>query len=273
VPAAAALENAAACKRHFTPERWRSFSRDVAWFRSQLPLRRWKLTQTDHGYNGTPAWGLFGGLLAHSGPATDAQILALRLIDPLLLLLTWAAVGWTFGWRVLCVALLYWGTNYPAQYGWVGGSYLRQIEFAALPASEPQAYQCAGQWHHGAYSHSVGHRSLPVWWSHSSGAIGSGGKPCRARSQSSCSSARCEVRGAWSLKYMAIVMPKNWPIRGMQPWLTVCGHRGDCKLRVPLTITFAAVPGGARTPPSPASARTRFATQQSPSQQGGNSAA
>jgi hypothetical protein len=130
--AAPLLEDPQACKQHFTPERWRSFSRDVAWFRKQLPLRRWQRTQIDHGYNGTPAWGLFGGLLAHSGPATDVQILALRLIDPLLLLLTWAAVGWTFGWRVLCVALLYWGTNYPAQYGWVGGSYLRQVEFAAL---------------------------------------------------------------------------------------------------------------------------------------------
>jgi hypothetical protein len=131
-PAAALLEHPKACKRHFTPERWRSFSRDVAWFRMQMPRRRWHLTQTDHGYNGTPAWGLFGGLLSRTGPATDAQILALRLIDPLLLLLTWAAVGWTFGWRVLCVALLYWGTNYPAQYSWVGGSFLRQVEFAAV---------------------------------------------------------------------------------------------------------------------------------------------
>ncbi len=130
--AATLLEQPEACKRHFTPERWRSFSRDVAWFRNHMPRRRWHMTQTDHGYNGTPAWGLFGGLLAHTGPATDAQILALRLIDPLLLLLTWAAVGWTFGWRVLCVALLYWGSNYPAQYGWVGGSYLRQVEFVAV---------------------------------------------------------------------------------------------------------------------------------------------
>jgi hypothetical protein len=131
-PAAGLLEHPEACKRHFTQERWRSFSRDVAWFRMQMPKRRWHLAQTDHGYNGTPALGLFGGLLTRTGPATDAQILALRLIDPLLLLLTWAAVGWTFGWRVLCVALLYWGTNYPTQYGWVGGSFLRQVDFVAV---------------------------------------------------------------------------------------------------------------------------------------------
>lgn len=131
-PAARSLAQPQACKDHFTPERWRAFSRDVAWFRSQLPSRRWQQSQLDHGYNGTPAWGFFGWLLAQTGPASDAQILALRLVDPLLLLLVWAWVGATFGWRTLCVALLYWGTNYPAQYGWVGGSYLRQLEFAAV---------------------------------------------------------------------------------------------------------------------------------------------
>lgn len=53
-------------------------------------------------------------------------MLALSLIDPLLLLLMWAAVWWAFGWRATCVALLYWGTNYPAYWGWTGGGYLRQ---------------------------------------------------------------------------------------------------------------------------------------------------
>lgn len=133
--AADVLAHPDACKRHFTRERWRSFSRDVAWFRARLPERRWQQTQTDHGYNGTPAWGFFGWLLASTGPASDAQILALRLLDPALLIATWALVGFTFGWRTLCVALLYWGTNYPAQYGWVGGSYLRQIEIVALLAA------------------------------------------------------------------------------------------------------------------------------------------
>ncbi len=132
VPAATALADPGACKDHFSPERWRSFLRDVGWFRSRVPARRWHQSQVDHGYNGTPAWGFFGRLLASTGPASDAQILALRLVDPIALVTMWTLVGVTFGWRTLCVALLYWGTNYPAQYGWVGGSYLRQIEIVAL---------------------------------------------------------------------------------------------------------------------------------------------
>jgi len=132
VPASTAIANPTACKEHFSREQWQRFSADVAWFRERLPARRWHQSQVDHGYNATPAWGFFGWLLAHSGPASDAQILALRLLDPLLLVLAWSFVGYSFGWRTLCVGLLFWGTNYPAQYGWVGGSYLRQLEVVAL---------------------------------------------------------------------------------------------------------------------------------------------
>ena len=132
VRAAELLREPERCKARFTPERWRAFRRDVRFFREQLPVERWHRTQVDHGYNATPAWGLLGGLLAQSGPATPGQILVLRLLDPLLLAAAGAAVAWAFGWRTLCVALLYWGTNHPAHYGWVGGSYLRQVELAAL---------------------------------------------------------------------------------------------------------------------------------------------
>jgi hypothetical protein len=134
VPAAELLRDPAFCKARFTPERWRSFRRDVAFFRNRLPVERWQRTQVDHGYNATPTWGLLGGLLARGGPATERRILLLQLLDPLLLAGTGVAIARTFGWRTLCVALLYFGTNYPAQYGWVGGSYLRQLELAALLA-------------------------------------------------------------------------------------------------------------------------------------------
>src|SRR5262249_40076323 len=44
---------------------------------------------------------------------------------PLLMLLMWGAIAWAFGWRVTCVGLLWWGTNYPAQFYWNGGAFLR----------------------------------------------------------------------------------------------------------------------------------------------------
>src|SRR5262249_32013505 len=36
-----------------------------------------------------------------------------------------AFVWWAFGWRTLCVALIWWGTNYPGRYIWTGGAFLR----------------------------------------------------------------------------------------------------------------------------------------------------
>ena len=69
---------------------------------------------------------LVGGALASTGPASDRQILLLALVDPLLLAVLWGLVLWAFGWRTLCVALVFWGTNYPAHYYWNGGAFLRQ---------------------------------------------------------------------------------------------------------------------------------------------------
>jgi hypothetical protein len=40
-------------------------------------------------------------------------------------------VIWAFGWRATCVAVIYWGTNFPAEFGWTGGAYLRQDWLAA----------------------------------------------------------------------------------------------------------------------------------------------
>jgi hypothetical protein len=132
VGTAAALAHPEACTSHFTAARWESFQRDVAWFRSGVNERRWAEMQVDHGYNATPLWTALGGALANLVPANDAGMLALRLLDPLLLALLWAAVVYAFGWRAACVALLYWGTNHPAQHGWTGGSFLRQDWLVAI---------------------------------------------------------------------------------------------------------------------------------------------
>jgi hypothetical protein len=113
------------CKRHFTPARWREFTADVDFFRRKLPAPLWLKLRADHGYNPTPLWTLAGGLLVSTGPAGRAQFFALTSLDPLLLGGMFGALCWAFGWRVMCIALIYWGTNQPASWEWVGGSILR----------------------------------------------------------------------------------------------------------------------------------------------------
>jgi hypothetical protein len=120
------LADPEACTGHFSPQRWRSFRRDVGWFRARFHPRRWASITTDRGFNSTPVWNIAASSLANTGPPTPARILTLALLDPLLLLIMWGFVAWAFGWRTLCVALIYWGTNYPALFGWTGGAFLRQ---------------------------------------------------------------------------------------------------------------------------------------------------
>jgi hypothetical protein len=120
------LADREACTRHFSPERWGSFQRDVGWFRARFHPRRWASITTDRGFNSTPVWNIAASLLANTGPASKTRVLTLALLDPLLLLVMWGFVAWAFGWRTLCVALIYWGTNYPALFGWTGGAFLRQ---------------------------------------------------------------------------------------------------------------------------------------------------
>jgi hypothetical protein len=113
------------CKDHFKPARWEAFKQDVAFFRNRHGVKRWEEAQTDHGYNGTPVWNILGSALANTGPATYPQVLTLTLLDPALALGMMGMIWWAFGWRVLCVALIVFGTNFPSRFYWTGGAYLR----------------------------------------------------------------------------------------------------------------------------------------------------
>jgi hypothetical protein len=119
------LEHPERCKAHFTPERWQAFKADIAYFRMRHGVKRWEEAQTDHGYNGTPVWNIVGTTLANTGPASDTQINALSLADPLFALGMMAMIWWAFGWRVLCVGLAVFATNFPSRFYWTGGAYLR----------------------------------------------------------------------------------------------------------------------------------------------------
>jgi hypothetical protein len=131
VTSAAALSDPDACTSHFSAERWAEFRRDVDFLRAQVLARSWRRFQQDHGYNATPVWSVLGRMLTATGPASPAQLAALRALDPLLLTLMFAGIAWAFGWRITAIAAIYWGTNYAAPYGWTGGSILRQDWLAA----------------------------------------------------------------------------------------------------------------------------------------------
>ena len=130
-----ALADPRSCKRHFEPRRWQAFSTDVAWFRAKLDFPAWKRLRSDHGYNAPPSWTAQGRPLASASPAGRAQFFFLTSLDPLLLAAMFGAVAWGFGVPAACVAFVFWGTNQPASWTWVGGGILRYDWLAAAVGS------------------------------------------------------------------------------------------------------------------------------------------
>ena len=126
VSARVALDAAEECRSHFTPERFREFAADVAFFRAQAGARTWNRMQVDHGYNPAPAWTLTGRALATLAPASERFMRVLSLIDPVLMVATLAVLGWAFGSRVSFLATVFWSTQSPSGYFWTGGAFLRQ---------------------------------------------------------------------------------------------------------------------------------------------------
>ena len=125
VTASSVLAEPMRCKSHFSDERWLSFKADVGYFRSHENPKRWDDTQTDHGFNGTPAWTVAGFLLANLAPASDASILLLTLLDPAYLAAALWLVRRAFGWRTAALAMLVFATNFPSRFYWTGGAFLR----------------------------------------------------------------------------------------------------------------------------------------------------
>jgi hypothetical protein len=123
------------CKRHFTPQRWREFRRDVRAFRPRFPRQRWERALNDHGFNGPPGWLVLGAPLARAGPPAPAFLHAFVLVDLLLLALAGGAIAWGFGVRVLAVAAIFLGSCYPIHGSWTAGAFLRQDWLLASVAS------------------------------------------------------------------------------------------------------------------------------------------
>jgi hypothetical protein len=126
MPAASVLANPDECKKHFTPERWALYKRDVRYFRLSSDKTYWEDMQRDHGYNPPPVWTVAGKFFAELRPASMRYLQALAGLDVVYLAGTFLGLWWAFGWRVFAVAAIFWGCQHSAPFYWTGGALLRQ---------------------------------------------------------------------------------------------------------------------------------------------------
>jgi hypothetical protein len=126
VPARTALEHPEECRSRFTADRWASFKADIRFFRQSSNLEYWNSMQTDHGYNPPPVWTALGHFWSSLHPPSVAYFKFLASLDLMFWVGIFAAIGWAFGWRVFCVAAIFFGCQLPAEYFWTGGAFRRQ---------------------------------------------------------------------------------------------------------------------------------------------------
>ncbi|MBI2962862.1 MAG: DUF2029 domain-containing protein [Deltaproteobacteria bacterium] len=132
MPVALVLRGSEPVKRRFGADRWAAFVRDVRYFRDAMGSRYPDVLK-DHGYNPTPVWTLMGGSIANLVPAGSASgIFLLTLLDPVIEVAVFAAIGWAFGLEALLLSLTYHCLVFGATFSWLGGSYLRHVSFAGL---------------------------------------------------------------------------------------------------------------------------------------------
>jgi hypothetical protein len=114
----------AECRARLGPK-WSEFRHDVEWFRAHMAPRAWDGIPMVFGHNATPAWNALGYWLTTTGPASNAQVLLLGALDPILIVCMFVLLWRTFGVEAACVAAVWFGLNEASAYTWIGGGFLR----------------------------------------------------------------------------------------------------------------------------------------------------
>ena len=78
----------------------------------------------DHGANSTPVWITMANAVFRWSKASDVSLGVGAMLDPLLLVLTFAAIGYTFGLRAMFVCMVIFGANdfYMLGSNWAGAT-------------------------------------------------------------------------------------------------------------------------------------------------------
>ncbi|HEY5372858.1 MAG TPA: hypothetical protein VIK01_04190 [Polyangiaceae bacterium] len=156
------LSDPGQCKNRFTAARWEAWKKDVDWFYHSSAGSYWDNMQKDHGYNPPPVWGMAGKFFGSFAPAGDGYFKILSMIDIAFHIGIVLLFYWAFGYRVMAVAIVFWGCNAPANFYWTGGAFLRQdwlfMLVAAVCCAKKRKFFLAG----GALSWSALLRIFPI---------------------------------------------------------------------------------------------------------------
>lgn len=122
-----------AVRDRFSPERWEAFRKDMRYFEALMGPGGYLGSLTDHGGNATPVWLLAAHLIFRDAEASELTLTLSGLIDPVLLVLLFVAIGRSYGRRAALVTLLLFGATDFGSFGTnLTGSTLRADWMVAL---------------------------------------------------------------------------------------------------------------------------------------------
>ena len=117
------------CASAFTTARWRSFKRDLGYFRREISRSEWKTIFVDRGTNASPIWNLFGGTVARHVPVDQLGWAA--AIDIVALVGLLGCCVWAFGPEAALVATSFVLTCFSTRWPPIGGALFRYDWLAA----------------------------------------------------------------------------------------------------------------------------------------------
>jgi hypothetical protein len=124
-------------KSRFTPERWAAYKQDSKYLRQAMGTNEYFAMMRDHGANATPVWMSIAYLIFSHMTPSHGGFMATALLDLLLLLGMFAAIGRCFGSRAMFVCMVVFGANDFIMFGtnWAGAplrhDWLAYLGFAA----------------------------------------------------------------------------------------------------------------------------------------------
>ena len=105
------IRQSGSCRARFTPERWKSFSDDVAFFFDAVNDRARTRYTRDHGYNAAPLLTVIHRPFVAWTGASSATLAGLAMIDVALFLACVVLIAWGFGPMAASLTTLAWGTG------------------------------------------------------------------------------------------------------------------------------------------------------------------
>jgi hypothetical protein len=110
--------------KRFSKERWEEFKTDMRYFRQTMGIGDYLGSMKDHGGNATPVWTAIAHIIFAGTMASNSTLTLGAMLDPVMLIIAFAAIWRSFGVRTSLMSVVIFGANDFYMFGsnWAGAT-------------------------------------------------------------------------------------------------------------------------------------------------------